>query len=96
MHLSGISLIDTGQALDNRRFSRAIFTHEGVYFSFSERQLRIVERDDSRKGLRDVLHGNENMFFLCHICLLYSRYDDKDNVTIQHPDSEHFAFFAAE
>jgi len=56
--LTVIPLINAGQALDDRGFPGAVFAHQGVDLTLSQRQLRMIKRDNTRKSLGNVAHRN--------------------------------------
>jgi len=56
--LTVVTLVHTCEAFDNRGFSCAVFTHQGVDLALPQRQLRMIKRDNTRKGLGNVAHRN--------------------------------------
>ncbi len=67
MNLAGFKRVDTGQALDQRRFARAVLAHQRVDLALPQREIHIVERLDTGEGHCDAAHCQYNI--LLHFCL---------------------------
>ena len=61
--LTGLKVVDAGQALDEGGFSGAVFPHQGVDLALAQGEVHIAQRLDPREGHADAPHGQYNVFF---------------------------------
>ena len=66
VNVTGIFGINAEQTLHQRRFSRAVLTHQGVNRSRSHGKLRIIQRLYTGETLADALHTKKYVLF--HVC----------------------------
>ena len=66
VNVTGVFGINAEQTLHQRRFSRAVLTHQGVNRSRSHGKLRIIQRLYTGETLADALHTKKYVLF--HVC----------------------------
>ena len=63
INVAAVLVVNAEQALHQRRFSRAVFTHQGVNGTGLNFQTDFVQRPDARKGLRNIRHPEQYGLF---------------------------------
>ena len=71
IHLALVTLIDACQTFDNGGLSCTVFSHQCMNFSLTERQLGMIQCLYTRKGLCDISHFDQHIFFFSHIVLSF-------------------------